>query len=393
MKMKNIIGILSLVLLTACSSDVAPTNGGVRKAIGLSVEEAVACEKNNVFGIDAFRAACAVSESNNNVLISPLSVSMFLGMRANYSSEDTKRQIVEALGYDNIDAFNSLNAKLLKELGGLDRRTTINLANSVWYDGRYEVKGDVYAALSKYYMADFFNCEPTASATKTKIAKWISDNSKNCLGYAPDDFTYLVMNVLYFNGTWTDKFEKKQTQCLTFKGRDKSTVVDMMHRSGYELVGASADFEVCCRDFGNGAYSCTFVLPLEGVDIDELSRELTAADLSSVQMKMYLTELYMPKFQLSDDFADFDSFLRQIGISHFGGSILEGYDGGAPMFEHKTYLKINEEGATAASMTAETDLLLPVDGVWNFRLDRPFLFFINERSTGACILAGKVVNL
>ena len=57
---------------------------------------------------------------------------------------------------------------------------------------------------------------------------------------------------------------------------------------------------------------------------------------------------------------------------------------------HETYIKLDEKGAEVAAVTGDlaytsSGIILP-----EFKLDRPFIFMINETSTNACILAGRI---
>lgn len=63
----------------------------------------------------------------------------------------------------------------------------------------------------------------------------------------------------------------------------------------------------------------------------------------------------------------------------------------------KSVISFEEKGAEGAAITWNTMCLAtgdPVDAPPHpvVKLNRPFLFFINEASTGACIFAGKMVK-
>lgn len=64
----------------------------------------------------------------------------------------------------------------------------------------------------------------------------------------------------------------------------------------------------------------------------------------------------------------------------------------AALIYQKTAVKVNEEGAEAAAATT----IVPEATLGQLReltLDRPFLFFITEKSTQTILFAGRVAQL
>ena len=63
--------------------------------------------------------------------------------------------------------------------------------------------------------------------------------------------------------------------------------------------------------------------------------------------------------------------------------------------KQKTYIEVNEEGTEAAAVTGigmvETSIGPPQPVT--FRADRPFLFLIQEKSSGVILFMGKIGNV
>jgi serine protease inhibitor len=61
---------------------------------------------------------------------------------------------------------------------------------------------------------------------------------------------------------------------------------------------------------------------------------------------------------------------------------------------HKTYIKTDEEGSEAAAVTAVEIGVTSVgpDQPYYFTIDRPFVYFIQEKSTGTILFIGTVMN-
>lgn len=63
---------------------------------------------------------------------------------------------------------------------------------------------------------------------------------------------------------------------------------------------------------------------------------------------------------------------------------------------HKTYMTLDEKGteaaaATAVTMTRSTSLIEPTTPV-AVRVDHPFLFAIQHRSSGTCLFLGRLCD-
>jgi serpin B len=60
---------------------------------------------------------------------------------------------------------------------------------------------------------------------------------------------------------------------------------------------------------------------------------------------------------------------------------------------HKTYIKVDEEGTEAAAATSlGMELTAVGPEVPVFRVDRPFFFAIAEEKSGAILFSGKIEN-
>ena len=103
---------------------------------------------------------------------------------------------------------------------------------------------------------------------------------------------------------------------------------------------------------------------------------------------------FLPRFQmdyerkLNDDLialgmvdAFDDAYADFTRLSPAGVSISE--------VRQKSWVEVNEEGTEAA---ASTLVAIAVSAPHEIRADRPFLFFIRERLSGAILFAGKIAS-
>lgn len=390
-----IIAALGIAFTTACSSN-EPATDNTRKDVGLTPAEMIVSENLGQFNIELFQELVAMTdEKYDNVIVSPLSATVFLSMHANFSSERIQEQIFNALGTSDLEALNNFNAKTLANLGKLDNTTTLNMANSIWHHNSISFGQTTKETFSNYFGAEFFACDPLSPETKTKINNWIKSKTNDIItdAYDGSPFLQLVLNTLYFNGKWKNKFDKSDTEKEKFYVGEKIYMVDMMKRTNVEEhLAKGRNFTACRRDFGNGAFTCTFILPSEDQDINEFIAGLSYEDIAALKFSKEKCDIYVPKFEIQKKYKKFEEVFEAIGISgidsnsssSIGGTKLEAF--------HESYIKLDEDGAEVAAVTGGKYVTLAPSAPdkWRFRLDRPFIFMINETSTNACILAGRI---
>jgi serpin B len=137
--------------------------------------------------------------------------------------------------------------------------------------------------------------------------------------------------------------------------------------------------------YGNGQFSMMVILPVEGKKTDDVLE--------------ILDELIMPKFKIEYK-ALLNETLSEMGMeiafterADFTRLFEEKYGLMISRVIHKAVIEVNEEGTEAAAVTGvEVSLtsLPPEKPV--LTLNRPFIFFIKEKHTGAILFAGKLSN-
>ncbi|MCD7948607.1 MAG: hypothetical protein LUG13_10075 [Oscillospiraceae bacterium] len=70
---------------------------------------------------------------DKNYIVSSLSLKMALAMAANGAVGETQQELLDVLGIDDLDAYNSEVKALLETLNS-DKKVDFNLANSIWYN-------------------------------------------------------------------------------------------------------------------------------------------------------------------------------------------------------------------------------------------------------------------
>ena len=417
-------GLLALLVTAGCKSDgdepipepkPKPTPGTtvdttrhITPVAPVELKKAEKVARDNAFTFDLLRAVRKHS-TDANVFISPLSVSMALNMTLNGAAGGTADEMRTALresGYSTAD-INAYSRELREALLRADPKTTIGIANSIWYRQGATVKAPFIEANRTYYDAevqalDFFS--PSATAT---INGWCARKTNNKIKEIvkqvdPATFMYLI-NAVYFKGTWTTRFEKKNTCSMIFRRADGSTQQVQMMRLRDTFHCASSD--VCDyleMDYGNHAFSMVIMLPKDG----KTTRDAMAALDGQTWAKAMesLAEAYvivkLPRFKAECEYPMHEHILPDMGMKLPFNPELADLSGIADISAfgrlfissviHKTFVQVDEEGTEAAAVTSVDIMATGESPMQVFTVDRPFLFAIREKSTGVILFIGEI---
>jgi serine protease inhibitor len=153
--------------------------------------------------------------------------------------------------------------------------------------------------------------------------------------------------------------------------------------------------------YGDGAFSMLILLPQAGKTVDALIQGLTPGKWDGWVNDLKKTEvsLTVPKFktlydkELSVPLTDmgmgvaFTPAADFTGIHRAGGLYID-------RVLHKAFVEVNEEGTEAAAATVVVIIeKSPIGSEEVFMtVDRPFVFAIRERQSGALLFMGKIEN-
>lgn len=345
-----------------------------------------------------------------NVLISPLSVSLALSMTANGAKGETQAQMLQTLsGGMEMDVWNQSlydYVSSLVESSGAE----VGIANSVWFrDEKIAVKQTFLQTAADYYSASAYQA-PFDGSTVKQINRWVSENTDGRIDKIvekidPDTMMYLI-NALVFKADWQRVYYKDQVRDGLFTAADGSEqTVKMMHdtlHSYLETDGATG----FVRSYKGGEFHFVALLPDEGTTVDEFLTTLTGEKLSTVLKNPINTEVRtkLPKFSYEYS-AQMSDILISMGMTDaFDAKSADFSDMGTMEDDrnlfiseviHKTYIEVGEQGTKAAAVTsvqADGATAMPEEPKVVY-LDRPFLFFIIDREMNLPLFMGVVNSI
>ncbi len=349
------------------------------------------------------------TEQDKNIFISPLSISMALGMTYNGAAGATLEAMHETLEYGDltIQEVNESYQSLIELLTELDPEVIFDIANSIWYREGFPVENDFLTTNQDYFDAVVRALDFNRSDAVDIINAWVDENTngkiEEIVDSPIDPLTIMfLINAIYFKGTWTYEFKEENTVTEPFTLADGS-IADcqmMSHKCDHNYF-ENEQFQAIDLPYGDAGFSMTILLPKPEVNIDSLTAQLNNETWNSWLGSFSEREvnLFLPKFKL-----EYEILLNDI-LSALGMSIA--FDPGQADFtkintngnlyiskvKHKTFVKVNEEGTEAAAVTSveisrtsvgETGIIM--------RVNHPFIFAIRENHSGTILFIGKIVE-
>ncbi len=135
--MKSIIlffGIVMSVFLYSCDNATSPKDKDTAKQIReLSASEKQIVESNKKFGLNLFKKVVVQEDKAKDIFISPLSVSMALGMTLNGANGTTYDAMQQTLAFEGMtnEEINKAYHDLIDLLTKLDDKVLFEIANSI----------------------------------------------------------------------------------------------------------------------------------------------------------------------------------------------------------------------------------------------------------------------
>ncbi|XP_051575312.1 leukocyte elastase inhibitor-like [Myxocyprinus asiaticus] len=410
------------------------------------------------FSLNLFKKISGENASGN-VFYSPLSISSALAMVAVGAAGNTQAQILKVLAINSSvkpdtttpapgpsmqkqaqkpqlpavltkpppqlhlvpvhkteDNIHSNFNKLMSELNKPGVPYMLSLVNRLYGEQSYQFVEKFLNDTKKYYQAGLekVDFKKNARAARDNINNWVEKNTQGKIKdllpeKSVDGMTKLVLvNAIYFKGSWMLKFQKEATRQLQFKlNKAQTKPVQMMHQT--DRFPLALIPEVNCQvlelPYVGESLSMLIILPNKIEDdttgLQKLERAMTYEKLMEwtrpEQMSAQKVQIALPKFKMAETY-DMNSLLVGMGMvdafdiqkANFSGMSLNN-DLVLSKVIHKSFVEVNEEGTEAAAATAVLFMVGCSLGPPppTFIADHPFLFFIRHNPTKSILFYGR----
>jgi serine protease inhibitor len=406
-KIKNRRTILLMVVLCSffsCKKDNNPGNDTT--TVKAQLKSAQIVDASNKFGINLFKAV-QQRDTGINLFISPFSALEALSMTYNGANGITKTEMSDVLGFSGYTdtEVNEYNKSLTNALVDADNKVKFEVANSIWYRIGFNVLQSFIDVNKNYYDAEVSALDFSSPNAVNTINGWVSDKTHGkiptIIDAIPDYVVMYLINAIYFKGTWQYQFDKSKTESVDFYLENGSAVKHQQMAMEAEINYYKNDeYQAVELPYGNETFNFFMILPRSGKSLNDIIAHLDDASWTNVSASMVKTKMIVkiPKFKLEMS-GLLNESLKSMGmVSAFDDADFSGIDGAFDLFItrviHKTYINLDEEGTEAAAVTAVEIGKTSVgpDDEKYFIANRPFVYAIIEKSTGAILFIGKMMN-
>ena len=363
---------------------------------------------NTKFGFKLFSEVLK-EEVGKNVFVSPSSVALALAMTYNGASGSTQQGMAKALELQGLtlQQINSSNAALKALLENPDPKVQLAIANSLWANQNASFKPDFLQRNRDFYKAKVSNLNFTDASARSTINNWVKQNTNGKINeivqkISPDQVLFLV-NAIYFKGSWTNEFDRQQTQSYPFSllsGQQKQH--PMMSQKGDYRYLENQQFQAVSLPYGNnGRISFYVFLPKENSNLKAFHQTLNAENWDKWMSEFNKREgsIRLPKFKMDYD-VTLNNTLKTLGMgeaftekANFSGM---GKNFAISEVKHKTFVEVNEQGTEAAAATSVEIMPLsapaPTEAPFKMVVDRPFFCAIRDNQTGSIVFMGSIAE-
>lgn len=346
-----------------------------------------------------------LSAKEGNLFFSPYSISSALGMTYAGARGNTEEEMKSAMCFAPVQdalhaAFKAMNAELAAN--AIEGEHKLNIANGLCLTGG-DVSEAFKALLKDNYDAELFKGDLSAingwvkTKTEGKIEEILKELSPNSV--------CVLLNAIYFKGTWASQFKKEHTREQSFKLSATNQVkTPLMYQEGKFKLLEQKGFQAAALPYKGGKLSMIVLLP-DAIDgLPALEKQLTTESLAIWlaaldESRDRTIRLQLPKFKLETDY-DLVPPCQNLGMKDaFLGGVADFTGMGWPkgqlwisQIKHKAFCEVNEEGTEAAAATAVEIQKTSAPIYPTFRADHPFLYLIRDNETGSILFMGRMVD-
>ncbi|KAK6967375.1 Serpin 1 [Biomphalaria glabrata] len=347
-----------------------------------------------------------VALNKSDVVYSPYSIHSLLTMTSLGARGDTAAEMKNVLGITSLgESVHSLYRETIQQLNS-QSNVQLLTGNAIFINPSYPIvpefiqeTADEYFALTDHidFSANGGPEKPINDYVEVKTEHMIKDLLEP--GTIDNLTVMLLVNTIFFNGTWNYPFDVTKTRKQDFQllgGAVKQ--VDMM--SGYQIQTNIKTDDVNKVDvaeiaFKGKRFALYIALPQEvdGItDLEILLQKPGKVDELLTGFDSKNIKITMPKFRIETKI-ELKDVLIDIGMVQAFSDKLANFSGlsQAQVYIskviHKAVIEVQESGTVAAAATAAkiTGKVKPVP----FIADHPFLYFLRDKETGQVIFQGK----
>lgn len=348
-------------------------------------------------------------DKEDDVLYSPLSLSVALSLCGSGAMGETQSQLAAAQGLEGYSnsQIASYYQTVIGRLLSVDPSVKFGSANAVWVDGTMSVKNGYKSMLATYYGAEAFNVDFGApKAVRDQINHWASTHTEGKIPQVLDEDPeppMLLANALSFYAGWGVAFdhELKKEAFYGSKGNTEEQYFTRTGLFGYLQTPVNTLLSI---PYGNGLFEFLLILPNSNSNV-QTSMMWLRSNQGAEAMKQLRNKkegvpggnifVQIPRFEICCSTAGIvDALIAKGFRAPFSDKADFSGISESPLFIEKiiqkSYISVNEKGTDAAAVSVITMATSTGEdsGIPMFVANRPFIFLIREKGSDTILFAG-----
>lgn len=360
----------------------------------------------NDFGIGLYQYLGA--DNDDNLIISPLSIALALGLVLPGADKETANKLRQLLGVANGDSAERTLSNLQKAMEARNEMDgiTLNIANGGFVHRDFQLSPAYLDKLAHWYGLGMqpvdYNKPETARKT---INTWVAQHTNQLIeellpqGAIDHEARLTLVNAIYLLAEWQHTFDEAQTgkQPFFLMNGTEDAVPTMRANFAVPIV-IGEDYRAVELLYRGGELSMLIVVP----DVlAAFEKRLSAERLQTIvdNLEARSIELWLPKVEAGFNIS-LRAALEGLGLRRLFCSRCNPLAEIAPPAElsvfdvmHETNLRVDETGTEAA---AATGVMIGVTSIpakpFTFRVDRPYLMALRDRSSGTLLFLGRITD-
>lgn len=368
-------------------------------------------ERFSAFDWTLFRAVSR--KQSGNLLLSPISLKIALTLLYEGAQEQSAHEIANALRLPaTLTAIRDRFTNILLSLRAKSPAYEINIGTRIYTDSIISIRQRYQAIVESFYgtdvvTANFSDAQPVVES----INRWVGNITNGNIDKLIDNEAsirnslFVLTNAIFFKGTWArNYFSSKDTRNGPFYiGSNRTVQVPLMHSIGrfYYIDSSELDAKILRIPYKGHKFSMYLLLPRNRDGIDRLANKVNQFLLTRQMWHMQdlPVDVILPRFKF-DYTSHLENILREIGIRDI-------FDDTATLtgialtkrnsrrlkvtnIYQKAGIEVNENGTTAYAAT-EVELGNKIEDE-SFHATHPFIFYIEDGTTGTILYVGKVTD-
>ena len=375
-------------------------------------------DANNQFALDYYSKL--KSKDSGNIFFSPFSISSAFVMTYEGAKGQTADEMRSVFYFpEDSNLRRTEYTSIFDEINKGDKKYKLSSANALWGQQDYQFSKDFFDNVEKYYGGKATNLDfkKDPEGSRITINNWVENQTNNKIqnlipaGVIKTMTKLVLTNAVYFKGEWVKQFNKNDTKEENFRTSNSGTVkAQMMQRTDDEAIfnyAENSNLQMLEMPYSGDELSILFLLP-KNDNLTKLEGILSTKNISDWKndLEEQRVKVYIPKFKfetkyfMADDLKAMGMPLAFSDSADFSGMTATGKkDLKIDEAIHQAFVEVNEEGTEAAAATAVVMIPLGVapgphkePKIPIFRADHPFIFLIQQKSTGDILFIGRVVN-